>query len=87
MAPPTDHHERPDADPGGKGGLEHQLRNSSATYGQFGTVIGLVAFLFLLAEISLYGVELNPVLHRQLVAGAASRQSHRGRRSGAPCHR
>jgi uncharacterized BrkB/YihY/UPF0761 family membrane protein len=50
----------------GSGLVQHQLRNSSATYGQFGTVIGLVAFLFLLAKISLYGAELNPVLHRQL---------------------
>lgn len=46
----------------GTGLLQHQIRNSSATYGQFGVVIGLVAVLFLLAKISLYGAELNPVL-------------------------
>ncbi len=50
----------------GSGLVQHQVRNSSATYGQFGIVIGLVAFLFLLAKISLYGAELNPVLRRRL---------------------
>jgi uncharacterized BrkB/YihY/UPF0761 family membrane protein len=50
----------------GSGLIQHQLRNSSATYGQFGIVIGLVGFLFLLAKISLYGAELNPVLSRHL---------------------
>lgn len=50
----------------GSGLLQHQLRHSSATYGQFGLVIGLVGFLFLLAKISLYAAELNPVVTRQL---------------------
>jgi uncharacterized BrkB/YihY/UPF0761 family membrane protein len=50
----------------GSGLVQHQVRNSSATYGQFGIVIGLVAFLFLVAKITLYGAELNPVLHRRL---------------------
>jgi uncharacterized BrkB/YihY/UPF0761 family membrane protein len=50
----------------GSGLVQHQLKNSSATYGQFGVVIGLVAFLFLLGTISLYGAELNPVLARTL---------------------
>jgi membrane protein len=50
----------------GSGLIRHQIRNSSATYGQFGIVIGLVGFLFLLAKISLYGAELNPVLWRHL---------------------
>jgi uncharacterized BrkB/YihY/UPF0761 family membrane protein len=50
----------------GSGLIEHQVRHSSATYGQFGVVIGLVGFLFLLAKISLYGAELNPVLARRL---------------------
>ena len=52
----------------GSGLVQHQLRNSSATYGQFGLVIGLVGFLFLLAKISLYGAELNPVMARHLWA-------------------
>jgi uncharacterized BrkB/YihY/UPF0761 family membrane protein len=50
----------------GSGLIAHEVRNSSATYGQFGVVIGLVGFLFLLAKISLYGAELNPVLARHL---------------------
>lgn len=50
----------------GSGLIQHQLRHSSATYGQFGLVIGLVGFLFLLAKISLYGAELNPVIARHL---------------------
>ena len=50
----------------GSGLVQHQVKNSSATYGQFGIVIGLVTFLLLLAKISLYGAELNPVLHRHL---------------------
>jgi uncharacterized BrkB/YihY/UPF0761 family membrane protein len=50
----------------GSGLVQHQVRNSSVTYGQFGIVIGLVGFLLLLAKISLYGAELNPVLARRL---------------------
>jgi uncharacterized BrkB/YihY/UPF0761 family membrane protein len=50
----------------GSGLVQHQLKSSSETYGQFGVVIGLVAFLFLLATISLYGAELNPVLTDKL---------------------
>ncbi len=50
----------------GSGLIQHQVRRSSATYGQFGIVIGLVGFLFLLAKISLYGAELNSVLARRL---------------------
>ena len=50
----------------GAGLVEHQVKHSSATYGQFGVVIGLVGFLFLLAKLSLYGAELNPVLSRKL---------------------
>jgi uncharacterized BrkB/YihY/UPF0761 family membrane protein len=50
----------------GTGLMTHQLRNASATYGAFGTVIGIVALLLLLAKLSLYGAELNPVLARRL---------------------
>ncbi len=50
----------------GSGLVQHQLRHSTATYGQFGIVIGLVGFLFLLAKITLYGAELNPVISRRL---------------------
>ncbi|MFY9654055.1 YihY/virulence factor BrkB family protein [Trebonia sp.] len=49
----------------GTGLMTHQLKNASATYGAFGTVIGIVALL-LLAKLSMYGAELNPVLARRL---------------------
>jgi uncharacterized BrkB/YihY/UPF0761 family membrane protein len=46
--------------------INHQLKSASGTYGTFGTVIGLVAFLLLLAKLTMYGAELNPVLARRL---------------------
>jgi uncharacterized BrkB/YihY/UPF0761 family membrane protein len=50
----------------GTGLITHQLKNASTTYGAFGTVIGIVAFLLLLAKLTLYAAELNPVLARRL---------------------
>ncbi|HUN34946.1 MAG TPA: YhjD/YihY/BrkB family envelope integrity protein [Trebonia sp.] len=50
----------------GTGLITHQLRHASATYGAFGSVIGIVAFLLLLAKLSMYAAELNPVLARRL---------------------
>jgi uncharacterized BrkB/YihY/UPF0761 family membrane protein len=50
----------------GSGLVNHQIRNSSETYGQFAVVIGLVAFLLILAKISIYAAELNVVLDRHL---------------------
>jgi uncharacterized BrkB/YihY/UPF0761 family membrane protein len=50
----------------GTGLVTHQLKNASNTYGAFGTVIGIVTFLLLLAKLSLYAAELNPVLARGL---------------------
>jgi uncharacterized BrkB/YihY/UPF0761 family membrane protein len=50
----------------GTGLMTHQLKNASATYGAFGSVIGIVALLLLLAKLSMYGAELNPVLARRL---------------------
>lgn len=44
----------------------HDLRNASATYGTFATVLGLVAWVYLGAEISIYAAELNTVLARRL---------------------
>jgi uncharacterized BrkB/YihY/UPF0761 family membrane protein len=46
--------------------IQHQLRHSSTTYGQFGAIIGLVGFLLLLANFSMYGAELNVVLSRHV---------------------
>jgi uncharacterized BrkB/YihY/UPF0761 family membrane protein len=50
----------------GTGLITHQLKSASATYGTFGTVIGIVAFLLLLAKLTMYSAELNPVLARKL---------------------
>jgi uncharacterized BrkB/YihY/UPF0761 family membrane protein len=50
----------------GAGLITHQLKHTSETYGTFGTVIGIVAFLLILAKVSLYAAELNPVLSRNL---------------------
>ena len=51
----------------GSGLMTHQLKNASSTYGVlFGSVIGIVALLLLLAKLSMYAAELNPVLSRRL---------------------
>jgi len=50
----------------GTGLLTHQLKNASATYGAFGSIIGIVLLLLLLAKLSMYAAELNPVLARRL---------------------
>jgi uncharacterized BrkB/YihY/UPF0761 family membrane protein len=50
----------------GTGLMTHQLKNASATYGAFGSVIGIVTLLLLLAKLSMYASELNPVLARRL---------------------
>ena len=50
----------------GTGLMTHQLKNASVTYGAFGSVIGIVLLLLLLAKLSMYAAELNPVLARRL---------------------
>ena len=50
----------------GSGLMTHQLKHASSTYGAFGSVIGIVALLLLLAKLSMYAAELNPVLSRRL---------------------
>jgi uncharacterized BrkB/YihY/UPF0761 family membrane protein len=44
----------------------HDLKGSSAVYGLFGLVLGLMAWIYLGAEVTLYAAELNTVLHRRL---------------------
>lgn len=44
----------------------HDLRNDSTVYGTFGVVLGLVAWVYLGAEISVYAAEVNVVLARRL---------------------
>jgi YihY family inner membrane protein len=50
------------------GGLivAHQLRNSSSLYGVFGVVLGLVAWLYLQARLTVYAVEADVVRNRHL---------------------
>ncbi len=50
----------------GAGLVTHQLSHASGTYGTFGSVIGIVLFLLLLAKLTMYAAELNPVLARSL---------------------
>jgi uncharacterized BrkB/YihY/UPF0761 family membrane protein len=50
----------------GTGLMTHQLKDASSTYGAFGLVIGIVTLLLLLAKLSMYAAELNPVLSRRL---------------------
>jgi uncharacterized BrkB/YihY/UPF0761 family membrane protein len=44
----------------------HDLKGASALYGVFGLVLGMIAWLFLAAEITLYAAELNAVLYHRL---------------------
>ena len=44
----------------------HTLRHANETYGFFGSVIGLISFLYLTAEIVVYAAELNVVRARHL---------------------
>lgn len=44
----------------------HQLKTSSEAYGFFGVVLGLLAFIYLAAQLSLYAAEVNVVRYRRL---------------------
>jgi YihY family inner membrane protein len=44
----------------------HQLRHSSQVYGVFGLVLGLLSWIYLGAQLSLYAAELNVVRSRRL---------------------
>lgn len=46
--------------------IRHQIAHSSATYGAFAIVLGLLAWLYLQAQITLYAVEISVVLARKL---------------------
>jgi YihY family inner membrane protein len=46
--------------------LVHHFLHSDSVYGVFATVLGLVAWLYLAAEVTVYCAELNVVLARQL---------------------
>jgi YihY family inner membrane protein len=46
--------------------VQHQLRNAQAVYGQFAFVLGLMSWLYLVAQLTLYAAELNVVRARRL---------------------
>lgn len=46
--------------------VSHQLQRSSELYGTFGIVLGLLAWLFLQAEVTLYAAEIDVVMARRL---------------------
>lgn len=47
-------------------GLTHKLAHTNSLYGTFGPVIGLLAFLYVVARITLYSVEANAVRAQHL---------------------
>jgi membrane protein len=46
--------------------VKHVITNASETYGTFATVIGLLVWLHLLAQMTLYSAEINVVVMRRL---------------------
>jgi uncharacterized BrkB/YihY/UPF0761 family membrane protein len=46
--------------------VEHQLRNSSQVYGTFAVVLGLIAWIYLGANLTVYAAECNVVWSRRL---------------------
>lgn len=44
----------------------HTLKNDSQVYGTFAVVLGLLAWLYFAARLTVYAAELNVVLHRRL---------------------
>lgn len=51
---------------GGTWLVGHQLRHASQLYGYFASIIGLISFLFIAAQITLYAAEFNVVRVRRL---------------------
>lgn len=46
--------------------LGHALRGANQTYGVFGLVLGLIAWIYLLALVTVVAVEITVVAHRRL---------------------
>ena len=44
----------------------HTLRHANQTYGYFGSIIGLISFLYLAAQVTVYSAEVNVVRARHL---------------------
>jgi uncharacterized BrkB/YihY/UPF0761 family membrane protein len=46
--------------------VQHQLRNSQPLYGQFAFVLGLLFWLYLVAQLTMFAAETNVVIARRL---------------------
>lgn len=46
--------------------VDHTLRNASQVYGFFAIVLGLLAWIYLGSQLTVYAAEVNVVLHRRL---------------------
>jgi uncharacterized BrkB/YihY/UPF0761 family membrane protein len=46
--------------------VAHQLRHASQVYGFFGVVLGLVSWIFLISQITIYSAEINAVRVQRL---------------------
>ena len=64
--------------------VQHQLKHSQAVYGQFGLVLGLMAWLALVAQLTMYAAELNVVAQAPALAARHRRRPHRRRQARAP---
>ena len=69
--------------------VSHQLHRANELYGTFGVVLGLVAWLYLQAEATLWAAEVDVVLARRLwpVSMLAEVRFRRFRRSDDPSPR
>ena len=46
--------------------VQHRLRRAEALYGQFGFTLGLIGWLYLVAQLTVFAAEVNVVRHRRL---------------------
>ncbi|MGH3263070.1 MAG: hypothetical protein ACRDNS_13840, partial [Trebonia sp.] len=65
--------------------VSHQLRRAPELYGTFGIVLGLLAWLFVQAELTLYAAEADVVLSRRLWPRSlvADKESNSDRKAGS----
>ena len=61
--------------------ITHQLHRASSLYGTFGVVLGLVGWLYVQAEVTMYCAEVDVVLTRRNVAPVAAHPADRTRRA------
>lgn len=64
--------------------VTHQLKHASSLYGTFGVVLGLVAWLFLQAEVTLYAAEIDVVHAKRLWPRSLRSESKPQEESGKP---